>query len=372
MNILYVSHETQLNGAPKSLLEFVTKICDKGIRPIVIVPCKGKLKTELDKRGIDTRVIVFRQCIYKEEYNLFDYWFVNLKAVISIMRLIRKEHIDIVHTNTLAVDVGAIAAYILHIPHVWHFREYLQEDFAYKVICPFLMKWLVKKSRCCIAISEGIKKKYKEKYGVSIVKLYNGIESSAYYSPLDLNISDNKRENMLIAGTILEGKGQWDAIRAVEELIGRGIYVHLCIVGNGSPEYVNRLKKYVRKRDLSKFIEFKPFTNNLQELRIQSDIILVCSRMEAFGRVTAEAMMSGKIVIGSNSGGTLELIGKSEERGYLYTYGNPIELADKVQYILEHEKEVYEKQLLAQNFILKLTDINKYASKLVCIYKKII
>lgn len=372
MNILYVSHDVQLNGAPKSLLELVTRICDKGIHPIVIVPCKGILKNELDKRGIDTRIIAYRQCVYKEDYNLSDYWSVNLKAVISIMRLIREENIDIVHSNSLAVNVGAIAANILHIPHVWHFREYLQEDFDYKIINPFLMEWLIKKSRCCIAISEGIKRKYKEKYGVNIVRLYNGIESSMCYSPIDLNNNENKRGNMLIAGNILEGKGQWDAIRAVEELIGRGVYVHLCIVGNGSPEYVNRLKKYVRKRDLSQFIEFKPFTNNLQELRMQSDIILVCSRMEAFGRVTAEAMMSGKIVIGSNSGGTLELIGKSEERGFLYTYGNPIELADKVQYALEHEKEVYEKEILAQNFILKLTDINKYASKIVRIYKRII
>lgn len=372
MNILYVSHDVQLNGAPKSLLELVTRICDKGVHPIVIVPCKGNLKGELDKRGIDTRIIEYRQCVYEENYNLIDYWSVNLKAVISIMKLIREENINIVHSNSLAVNVGAIAANILHIPHVWHFREYLQEDFAYKVICPFLMKWLVKKSRCCIAISEGIKRKYSDKYGGNIVKLYNGMESSLYFNPIQPNIGKYKEKKLLIAGTIQEGKGQWDAIRAAEELIGRGVDVHLCIVGNGSPEYVNRLKKYVKKRDLSKFIEFKPFTNNLQELRMQSDLILVCSRMEAFGRVTAEAMMSGKIVIGSNSGGTLELIGKSEERGYLYTYGNPIELADKIQYILEHEKEVYEKEILAQNFVLKLTDINKYASKLVCIYKKII
>lgn len=336
------------------------------------MPCKGRLKVELDRRGIETRIISYRQCVYTDNYDLFDYWNVNLKAVIRIMKLIQEKHIDIVHTNSLAVDVGAIAAYMLHIPHVWHFREYLQEDFDYKVISPFLMAWLVKKSRYCIAISDGIKRKYKQKYGVNSIRLYNGIESATYYNPICLNIKKQKKTKLLIAGSISEGKGQWDAIQAIEQLIKRGIYVHLSIVGNGRPEYVNKLKKYVRKQGLVEYIEFMVYTSNLQELRIQSDIILMCSRMEAFGRVTAEAMMSGKIVIGTNSGGTLELIGEGEERGYLYTYNNPIELADKVQYILEHEKEVYEKEIRAQKFILKLTDINMYADKLHRIYHKII
>ena len=119
-----------------------------------------------------------------------------------------------------------------------------------------------------------------------------------------------------------------------------------------------------------KHITFRSYTHHLQELRIQSSIVLVCSRMEAFGRVTAEAMMAGKIVIGSNSGGTLEMIGPNEERGYLYQFDHPEELADKIQYALMNEREVLEKEKTAQRFILELTDMEKYIEKLMQIYRK--
>lgn len=43
-------------------------------------------------------------------------------------------------------------------------------------------------------------------------------------------------------------------------------------------------------------------------MRKKIDVELVCSRSEAFGRVTIESMMSSNPVIGANTGGTKELI----------------------------------------------------------------
>ena len=93
--------------------------------------------------------------------------------------------------------------------------------------------------------------------------------------------------------------------------------------------------------------------------------------MEAFGRVTAEGMMAGKIVIGSNTGGTAELIGRNEQRGYLYIWNNPDELAEKIKYVISHPSEVMKKRKKAQKFILKITDLDAYTTKLKRIYDKI-
>ena len=128
---------------------------------------------------------------------------------------------------------------------------------------------------------------------------------------------------------------------------------------------------YVRKKDLKSNISFVRYTKDLSEMRKQSKMVLVCSRMEAFGRVTAEAMLAGKIVVGANSGGTLELIGENEERGYLYQANNPNSLADKIKYVLNHPKEVEEKEKLAQKYVLELTDLDKYTDTLLKIYKKV-
>ena len=75
----------------------------------------------------------------------------------------------------------------------------------------------------------------------------------------------------------------------------------------------------------------------MKELRNNIDIELVCSRNEAFGRVTLEAMLHGIPVVGSNVGGTLELI-KNRETGMIYQYGDINDLANKIEVLIkEHE-----------------------------------
>lgn len=373
MKVLYISHSALLYGAPKSLLELVKGMNEKGIEPVVVMPSKGDLQIELDKSKIANVIVPYDSCIYHGEYHASDYaryiW-VNMQAVRRIRKIIKKEKIQLVHTNTLAVDVGAVAAYLSKIPHVWHFREYLKEDFAYKRLNTRMIRKLVQNSKCCIAISEGIKRKYQKEYGINPVKLYDGIECSLYEHSVNMEEDVNETPRLLLAGAICDGKGQWDAVRAVEILAGKGVAVHLNIVGNGDAKFIKALKKYVKEKRLTKYIVFRPFTRQLQKMRVQSCIVLVCSRMEAFGRVTAEAMLAGKIVIGTNAGGTLELIGKDEERGYLYQYGHPEELAGKIEYVLQNRQEVIEKERKAQLFIKKLTDMDAYTDRIAQIYKE--
>mgnify|MGYP001100681301 FL=1 len=373
MKVLYISHDARLYGAPKSLLECARGIKKKGIELIVVMPSAGGLQIELDRSKIENVIIPYYSCVYLGEYHAGDYakyiW-TNYKAVIRIMRLIRKERIELVHTNSLAVSVGAVAAYLMKIPHVWHFREYLKEDFGFKRLNEGTVRKLVRNSKCCIAIAEGIERKYREEYGIKPVRLYDGIECESYEYPVDLEENVKETPELLIAGAISEGKGQWDAVRAVEILVNRGREVHLSIVGNGAPAMLKALKRYVRRKNLTEYITIRPFTSKLQKLRIQSTIVLVCSKMEALGRVTAEAMLAGKIVIGTDTGGTLELIGKNEERGYLYRYDHPEELAKKIEYVLLNRQEVIKKEKQAQLFIKNLTDMDHYTDRMLQIYKK--
>lgn len=375
MKILYITHETELNGASKSLLELIDYIKGKGIYPIVVLPDKGKMKRELAGRKIDARVITYRRCVYRGKFSLRDYmnyYVYDLKAVWELVKIIREESIDIVHSNSLAVDAGAAAAYLAGIPHVWHCREYMEEDFNFKYINPLINRWLIRKSNCRISISAGIMEKIERTYGVRSVRMYNGIDARQYFSPIRSFPETAPKNRLLIAGAVSEGKGQWDAIRAVEILNKRGIHVDLSIVGDGDPHYLKELRKYISHHHFEDCITFTPYTKELQKLRLESEIVLVCSRMEAFGRVTAEAMMAGKVVIGASTGGTAELIGSYEERGYLYTWNHPEELADKIEHALKNPDEVCEKEKLAQEFIVRATNLETYTDKLIRIYQKIL
>ena len=77
---------------------------------------------------------------------------------------------------------------------------------------------------------------------------------------------------------------------------------------------------------------------DMAAFRENMNIELMCSICEPFGRVTVEGMRSGLIVIGSNTGGTVDII-QDGYNGYLYQQGNSTDLADKIQYVIEHENE---------------------------------
>jgi len=66
--------------------------------------------------------------------------------------------------------------------------------------------------------------------------------------------------------------------------------------------------------------------------------LCICSRSEAFGRVTIEGLLSGCIVIGSNSGFTPEII-KDGKTGYLYEPYNPDSLATKIIFVNENREK---------------------------------
>ena len=69
-----------------------------------------------------------------------------------------------------------------------------------------------------------------------------------------------------------------------------------------------------------------------------SDVLLVCSRAEAFGRVTIEAMQASLPIIGSRSGATPELV-RDRFNGLLYEPSNTKDLANCIEYVMEHPDE---------------------------------
>jgi glycosyltransferase involved in cell wall biosynthesis len=131
-------------------------------------------------------------------------------------------------------------------------------------------------------------------------------------------------------------KGQDEAIKALSEIVRRGVDAHLFIVGGEDRVFTRALHKQVRDCGLGHRVTFTGYVNEPMQFIRMADVVLVCSRWEAFGRVTVEAMLAGKPVIATaNSGGTAELI-EEGKTGLLYERGNHIELADKIQYLYEN------------------------------------
>ena len=84
---------------------------------------------------------------------------------------------------------------------------------------------------------------------------------------------------------------------------------------------------------------------NMSFVRNTVDIELVCSRFEAFGRVTIEAMNNGLPLIGANAPATDEII-CDEVNGLLYEVNNPNDLARQIDRLI---RDVSLRKKLIQN-----------------------
>ena len=105
------------------------------------------------------------------------------------------------------------------------------------------------------------------------------------------------------------------------------------MVGEGDPSFNKQLVDIFESVNMDnyKFFGYRKDVDKLYEL---ADISFTCSEFEAFGRTTVEAMLSGNLVIGANSGATTELI--RDNRGILFKLHDSDDLFNKIKYALDN------------------------------------
>lgn len=115
-----------------------------------------------------------------------------------------------------------------------------------------------------------------------------------------------------IVGRIDKIKGQEYLIKAIKLLQNEGINIHGLIVGDESigneQGYGHYLKQLVKNLELENVIHFSSFIEDSPQAFGAMDVFIMSSFSEPFGMVTVEAMASGLPVIGTDAGGTTEIL----------------------------------------------------------------
>jgi glycosyltransferase involved in cell wall biosynthesis len=171
-------------------------------------------------------------------------------------------------------------------------------------------------------------------------------------------------------GYVHPGKGQMDAVLAVAALRNQGTSINLKIVGGGRPRYVSKLRKVVAENGIGQRVEFTGFVDDAQSIVEAASMVLVCSRAEAFGRVTVESMVAGTPVIGANSGATPELV-KHGFNGLLYEPGNHRELAERMKYLIAHPEEAQRMGRNGLEWASRRFTVERYADEILGVLDKV-
>ncbi|MDD3368822.1 MAG: glycosyltransferase family 4 protein [Lachnospiraceae bacterium] len=343
MKVLFIAHCRCMYGANKSLLNLILDLRTRyHVEPVVLLPIErdGDFAEILKCNGIPCYIHVFYRwieavgrgqrgirAVYKAVRNHGVYR--------NLYQLLKDEKIDMVHSNSSTIQVGAWLADKLKVPHIWHVREFGEEDYQVEIIYPTSVRnCLFSKAYRVIAISQAIADKYHNMLsnGNNINVVYNGIDNPFPIREIkEIENGDNNNEkkvHFVCAGVLSELKGQFTILNACEILQRQGIkgyQVHL--IGNGATSYETMLKDYVTEHNLNDFVIFHGYREDVPDMLQQMDVGIVASEKEAFGRVTVEYMFATLPVIGADSGGTKELINDGKN-GKLYTAGDPQGLAD--------------------------------------------
>jgi len=127
LKVLYVHNSADIYGASRSLTRLLGGLNRERFQPSVLLPAEGPLVSLVANLHSPiffdpTLAIVDR---YTNRFRLFLYRFPI--SIWRIYRLIRKEHIGLVHTNTAVMFSPGLAAKLAGVPHVWHVRESFDE-----------------------------------------------------------------------------------------------------------------------------------------------------------------------------------------------------------------------------------------------------
>lgn len=310
MRLLTIATDPNAGGSAISLLNLLIGLKNSGIEIMVIIPRKGFLSDHLYLNKIKyTTIPYLRYSIWPptksfKDKMLFVPRFIcwRLLEYLSrkkIIELATKFKPDIIHSNVSLFSAGYFAAKALGIPHLWHIREYGNLDFDLSFFPSKRRQIELLKETQSIAITSGLKEYFG--LGDKCHVIYNGIKSQN-----DVIYNPHKKDFYLFVGHVNPNKGVTDLIKAFIEYRQEGGKLKLVIVGRYEKSYKSQLISLLQKEQLTNFVLFMGQIDNVDTFMQNAKALIIPSKYEGFGRITAEAMFNGCLTIGRNTGGTKE------------------------------------------------------------------
>ncbi len=390
MRIAYLTHYTELYGANRSLIDLALELRGRGeIEPLVVAPRDGALLEFLRDEGITCAIFPFEPWMSERRYSgrfyhkLKQWWGYeqsamdrarnNVLVVPAIAQWLKAQRVSLVHANSAAVSIGAAVAREAGVPLVQHVREMPEKHYRLHLdMGRGAYGDALQRADRIIAISHAAEvdlKRYAPAARTTVA--YNGVLRKMRYAELAQQAEERWLNTSPIrfamVGLLHPGKRYDEAVDAVRAVRAKGHDVRLSIAGGGRDK---DLITHIHRAGLQDVVELLGYVEDPFPLFRSAHALVMCSRDEAMGRVTVEAMASGLPVIGHASGGTPELV-RDGITGLLYPDG-PSALATRLLELIGDLPRARQMGRAGMEEAAQRFTVEGYAKEVLAVYREVL
>ena len=378
--VLFLDHTAAISGGEIALSNLVHHLDSSKVKVIVVLGANGPLVERL-RPAIDVHILPLSSNIATQKKDLLGLRsllrikdvFHLAKYIFSLMRFIREQKIEIIHTNSLKSDIiGGLAGRLSMRRVVWHVRDRIEDDYLPKpVVRAFrFLSHII--PHYVIANSAATLRTLHLPSGALATSIPSGVEVNAKTAIVHDGTpavehmdkpSNQPTYQVGLIGRISPWKGQHIFIQAAALVNKRFPHARFVIIGAalfGEEQYDSEVRQLPSQLGIEHVVKFAGFRNDVNGALAELDLVVHAStKGEPFGQVIIEGMAAGKPVVATNGGGVPEIV-EDGETGILVPMGDATAMADAICQMLAFPEKAKEmghrgRERVTQHFTLDQT-----------------
>lgn len=316
IKIIHIITKLELGGAQQNTI-YTTANLSTDIFDAKLITGPGGILDDKAKSTFKNNIIFVKSLI--REISPFK----DLMALIELIKILRKEKPDIIHTHSSKAGIiGRIAGFItgikiiIHTYHGFGFHDF--QNIFIKKFYIFLERVTSKITDAIIFVSKANMETAK-RYAIGNNKKYHiirsGIKLSEFSKQKDKSFAkkffDNINNDSKVIVTVANLKPQKnpkDFFEIAESVINDFSDVFFIYAGGGEKKIEDYYKDLIIKKGIEKRCIITGWIDNVKEVYKAADIFLLTSLWEGLPRSLVEAMASGVVPVCYETDGVSDII----------------------------------------------------------------
>lgn len=275
-----------------------------------------------DSAACELFVIALRQGYLNSQYRPFsEYSCLNARVALNpfalwkLHRFVRERKIELLHTHLQEADFYGYFLKLTNPGLVWISTRHNTDRFRTRVFWRALNSRMARRVDHVVAVSNAVKEfvcQYEHIDPPRVCVVYNGVDTRLFAPKapavaLRESLGIEQQAFVLgIVGRLTPQKGHRYLFEAVARIARDAPRLHVLVVGKGN--LAARLRRLAGRLRIGDRVSFAGYRDNMPEMYSVMDAVCVPSIFEGFGLVVVEAMLCGKIVIGTRIDGIKEIV----------------------------------------------------------------